>query len=269
MFPVDRKWPVQPPTNQRLKRTRQIRYMINFQPEVNRPGLIDVWAYNVLDRTKYHWRWLPASYTDHFLSLNYRFNLYFGVLDRIVVGQHVSNIKELDNLKKYIGYLENVMDAVWEEVRDADGKDMLTPTWRSNAFDLWLVKENVIRRHDERTVVEFRKSSNNAENGFPLDEDALELGKHGYALYRVHSIELFTDWTDYNSTMDDWHTGTKYDHDYPSMTNGDLDDVVAKLLVWISNAPNEALSSDQEGEFELTSFYDQLQITRSVSSHGR
>jgi hypothetical protein len=57
---------------------------------------------------------------------------------------------------------------------------------------------------------------------------------------------------------------------YPSMTNRDLDDIAAKLLVWISNAPDESLSSsDQEGKFELTSFYDQLYLTRSVSSHGR
>jgi len=49
-------------------------------------------------------------------------------------------------------------------------------------------------------------------------------------------------------------------HDYPSMTNGDLDDVVAKLRR-ISNAQTKRCHLNQEGEFELTSFYDQLQIT--------
>jgi len=75
-------------------------------------------------------------------SLNYRFNLYFGVLDRIVVGQHVSNIKELDNLKKYIGYLENVMDASGRRFVMLTER-YVDPTWRSNAFDLWLVKETL------------------------------------------------------------------------------------------------------------------------------
>jgi hypothetical protein len=167
-------WPSHAPNLSKLTNTRQIRYIINHKTKTKRSGLVNVWAYNTMGGEPYDWRWVPKVYTDHLLRLNYRFDLYMTILDKLILkkGNCTGAAEDIETLKKYVAYLENVMDAIWEEVRLADNKGQLTPGWRSSHLDLWLVKEYHIGRHDQTSVIHFRTVSDDAV----LKDDALELG---------------------------------------------------------------------------------------------
>ena len=185
-------WPTHAPNSTRLKSTRQIRYIIDKVTATKRSGLVNIWAYNTEARGRepYDWRWLPEVYREHILRLNYRFDLYMSILDHLVLLKKTDTVavEVMETLKKYVAYLENVMDAIWEEVHNAENKDQLTPGWRSSHLDLWLTKEFHIGRHDQTAVTHFRTASDDGD----LNDDALELGKSSPSVLRclTHVIRL-------------------------------------------------------------------------------
>ena len=170
---ADVHWHDNPPSAGRLNKTRQIRYLIDHDGGSKRSGFADIWAYNTMSRDSYHWRWIPKEYVEPILRLNFRFDLYMNVLDKVTHGRFHKDATVIDDLKRYVAYLENVMDAIWEEIRQADNKNNLSPNWHSRHLDLWLIKEHVIRRHDNGSVARFRAGPDAAA----LDEDPLELGE--------------------------------------------------------------------------------------------
>jgi hypothetical protein len=180
---AEAQWPARAPTLSKLKATRQIRYIINHKTKTKQSGLVNVWAYNTMGGEPYDWRWVPKAYTEHLLRLNYRFDLYMTILDKLILkkGKDTVAAEVMETLKKYVSYLENVMDAIWAEVRDAELEDQLTPGWRSSHLNLWLTKEYHIGRHDQMTVMHFRTVSDNIN----LNDDALELGKLSLSIYAL------------------------------------------------------------------------------------
>jgi hypothetical protein len=177
--PFSNLWPKTAPSIAKLHLTRQVRYFIAEDASVKRKGLIDVWEYNTLsksgNRDQKHWKWFPAVYTDHVKLIIYRFDLYLHCLD-VASAQRLCDDKDvISELKKYIGYYERVMDTFWEEARIADVNDVLTAAWRSPALDEWLVKEYVVRRHDQISVETFLATLDTS-NGEAFQEDAMELG---------------------------------------------------------------------------------------------
>jgi hypothetical protein len=158
-------------------------YSIKTDGAARRKGLIDVWSENILGKTAAHWRWFPAVYTDHLQRIFYRLGLYFEVLDSLVSHRASATSVAIRELKIYINYIDKVLDDVWEETRLADDSNLLTATWRSPAFDKWLVKEYVVGRHDGNSLGDASAEWDASQSGPFLGENPMELGMHSLSLY--------------------------------------------------------------------------------------
>jgi hypothetical protein len=134
---------------------------------------------NTMSRDSYHWWWIPKEYIEPILQLNFDFDLYMKILDKVIHGRFHKDVTVIKDLKQYVAYLENVMDAIWEEICQADKKENMSPNWHSQHLDLWLIKEHVLQRHDNGSVACFRMGP----DATALDKDPLKLGE---------SLDVFT-----------------------------------------------------------------------------
>lgn len=77
----------------------------------------------------------------------------------------------LDELRNYIAYTDNVLDAIWEEANDEG--DAINADWRSDTLDKWLIIEYYVGRHSPDDLSAYDSEHDPLDN----DEDALSLGK--------------------------------------------------------------------------------------------
>jgi hypothetical protein len=169
-------WKKSPPSASQLKNIRQVVYRIATDGVDKRKGLVDVWADNVFGNTKGHWRWFPAIYTDHLQCIFYRLGLYIEIMDFLALNRSQSPSAAVTALKIYIGYIDKVLDDIWEEARSANQNDALTATWRCPTLDKWLVIEHTIGRHDETSIRDASTGWNVDQMGPFMAGNPMELG---------------------------------------------------------------------------------------------
>lgn len=170
-------WSKSPPSPAKINNIRQVVYKICTNGVEKRKGLVDVWAHNVFGKTKGHWRWFPAIYTDHLPRIFYQLGLYIEILDFFALNRSQSTPSALTELKIYISYIDKVLDDIWEEARVADRDDVLTATWRCPTLDKWLVIEHTIGRHDEASIVDAYTGWKVDQMGPFMKGNPMELGK--------------------------------------------------------------------------------------------
>jgi len=237
-------WPNKAPTTNALGNIRQIRYFINVTSPP-RKGFVDVWSINIFSPKdkplEGHWRWFPAAYTDHLKRIFYRFNVYFRVLDDFNWGKRP---QELNALKIYIGYLDKVLDAIWDEVRVAAENNTLNSTWRSTIFDKWLQIECLIGRHDADSLDAYKKA------GKLFQDDPMELGKCLLNIFNRYFLNYryitYLDWTSYESETYEWHNGTIWNYDANAIPKSDIEDIGEAMFRWMLKRD---VSKDDKGVF--------------------
>jgi hypothetical protein len=57
-----------------------------------------------------------------------------------------------------------------------------------------------------------------------------------------------TDWTEYETSVPDWHHGEKYNYEIASMKEEDLCGMIPKVMCWLDNKPN---LSDEDVEEDV------------------
>jgi hypothetical protein len=130
--------PTSRPTKTRIERIAQIEYYSVI------PGdspLMDVYARNVRTSDEYWWRNLPASYENALHRALYKLELLKLVaactdVDR---NHHVSALK-------YLIYMDNILDRVWNEAGSASEEDEMSSNWRSGTLDRWIIIESNVQR---------------------------------------------------------------------------------------------------------------------------
>jgi hypothetical protein len=144
--------------------------MINTE-ETKKKGMIDIWEQNIYDAdSAAHWRWFPAGYTKHLKLLLYRFNLYGSVYTLVREKKVITDRKVFADLRSYIGYMDKVLTAMWEETRVGGNSDDLGPDWRCITLEDWLRREHAIRRH---SIKDIEKHVEHFVD--PMNDDPLEL----------------------------------------------------------------------------------------------
>ena len=231
-------WKKSPPNSSKLDRIRQVVYRIKEDGQEKRKGLIDVWADNIYAKTTGHWRWFPAVYTDHLKRIVYRLDLYLAILRQAALDRGIVKSAELNEMKLYIGYMDKVLDDIWEEARQADNKGLLTATWRSPSFDKWLVIEHVIGRHDTESIEKALTNWNESDSGRFFKGNPEELGK--FSLFKHKPLQLYLirittheDWVEYEQKMPEWHHGGPWDYKVDTFASGHRRDVLTKLCSWL------------------------------------
>jgi hypothetical protein len=210
--------------------------------------MIDVYEVNILKlkhESRSHWRRFPAAYFAFIKCLLYRFELYLDVHDVIHDnrGDYSYSKDSIRKLKQYIQYMDGVIMEIWEQCHAAVVDDELGSDWRCPALDKWLCLEFHVKRHgieDVETYIE--------ESGVGLNEDSFEFG----TLY-VLTCPLFThlfgaDWTEYETSVPDWHHSGEYNYEIGSMKETDLRGVIQKVMRWMDH---KADTSDKDVEEDV------------------
>lgn len=243
-----RHWKKSPPSAHALALIRQVNYDLEFDEDDN-DGMIDVYEVNILKpkhQSRSHWRRFPAAYFAFLKRILYRFELYIDVHDVINEnrGDYSFGKDPIRMLKQYIQYMDGVIMEAWEQCRAAAVDDELGPDWRCPALDKWLCLEFHAKRHGIEDVERYIK-----ESGAGLNEDPFEFGR----LYMYYHVSAFTcmfgtDWTEYETSVPDWHHGEKYDYEIASMKEEDLRGMIPKVMRWLDNKPN---LSDEDVEEDV------------------
>ena len=118
-----------------------------------------------------HWRWFPAAYKKLLGRFLYQFDLYGAVYDAIQDSKLEADKMIVNKLKSYILYMDRIIMAAWEQCRLADASNQLTPDWRCEVLDDWLVKEYHVGMHTNDDLEKF-----NGHGHKFVSSDPMELG---------------------------------------------------------------------------------------------
>lgn len=100
---------------------------------------------------------LPDHYTENLKMFTWRRN----VISILIHYQRETGLSKLDDLlltlQRYLVYMECIIDIL---VKEAGVVDDRVPHWRCRTFDLYLITEFCVRRHEPEAVRQYRRTSN-------------------------------------------------------------------------------------------------------------
>jgi hypothetical protein len=116
---------------------------------------------------------MPQIYNKHLRRLFYRLDLLCMCYDSYPSEEFTCI------LRKNLGYLDAVLDAVWDESFKAKEGGCLNADWRSETLDKWLAIEWKVGHHDPEAIGAFLKDHDPSE----LTCNPLELGEFLYLYF--------------------------------------------------------------------------------------